>query len=101
MTKPPFTIIRGGKLVIVDKYTIPDFKQLGTGNAVRIENGKLILEIQLNKNLSAAALQSFLRGVKFATSSSGLKTATRSVNVTLTTGSEAASVVQQAINVTK
>ena len=97
-----------GKLTIsvdvagtADQFTFPSFATLGTSTGPQQSGGKLNLEIQLNQVATAAALQTFLRGVTFSTQGTGLDTATRALQITLTDAAKNSTAATQVINVQK
>lgn len=84
----------------LDQVRIPPFDELGSSPGHEFVNGRFTLQIQLGPNATNAAIQAFLRGIKFATKGQGLKVLTRTLNVTLSTGGQS-SAVSQTINIRK
>ena len=74
---------------------------IGRSFVPKVENGLLTLVIQLNRDVTAEAIQHFLQGITFQTSGKGLSTPTRTLTVTLTDVGGLPVTVQQTINVTK
>lgn len=87
---------------LLDQFTTPATAGLGATTGPQFANGILTLQIQLNENVTSSSLQSFLRGITFATKGKGLKTATRTIDVTLAeAGGGSVSTIRQTINVLK
>jgi VCBS repeat-containing protein len=85
---------------LLDQIHLPSSASLGTTSGPQFANGHLTLQIQLGANATNAAIQSFLRGLTFATKGKGLKTLTRTLEVTLSAGGQS-SAITQTINVRK
>ncbi len=85
--------------LIVDTFRFPKIRSLGTTEGFQYVNNKLVITIDLKDNITAAAIQKFLRGLKFSTRDSGLDVDTRSFVVTLANAANQASSVTQTINV--
>ena len=85
--------------MIVDTFRFPRIRSLGTTEGFHYVNEKLVITIDLKENITAAAIQKFLRGLKFSTKDSGLDVATRSFVTTLSNAAGQASSVTQTINV--
>ncbi len=88
-----------GKKKPLDMFQVPSFTAFGTSSGVTFANGHVVLQIALNSNATAAAVQAFLRGIKFSTKGGGLKVPTRTATVTLGNASAQSSTVSQTINV--
>lgn len=86
-----------GKLV--DKFTFPRANSLGTTSGPQLVNGQLVLTIDLNSRATVAAVQSFLRGIKFSTKGTSLQATTRTFLVTLANAANQTSAATQTINV--
>ncbi len=84
-----------------DLLTTPATGALGTSAGMQFSNGTLTLQIDLGPNVTGAAVQSFLRGIKFLTKGAGLKVTTRTIHVTLSNSHGESSSVSQTINVLK
>ncbi len=84
----------------LDLFHIPAFNGLGSGSEPQFANNRLTLQIQLSANVTNAAIQSFLGGITFSTKGKGLKSPTRTLNVSLFTDG-ATSSISQTINVRK
>lgn len=75
---------------------------LGMTTGALVSNGKLVLTIQLNAGTSTNDIQTFLRGITFATKGPGLKLTPRIFQAQITDAAGAASnLLQQTVNVTK
>jgi hypothetical protein len=86
---------------LLDTFTFPATSGLGTTSGPQFANGQITLLINLNPNVTAGAIQSFLRGITFSTKGKGLKTPTRTFQVTLENVGALSSSVSQTINVRK
>ncbi len=84
-----------------DLLTTPAAGTFGTTAGMQFSNGTLTLQIDLGPNVTGAAVQSFLRGLKFLTKGAGLKVTTRTLHVTLSNSHGESSSVSQTINVLK
>lgn len=73
----------GSKKKMVDLVHIPAFTALGSSLGPQWLNGQFSLQIEFGETATSGAVQSFLRGITFATKGKGLKSPTRTVNVTL------------------
>lgn len=69
---------------LLDQPSIPAVAAIGTSAGPQVVNGVLTLQIQLKPNVTASAVQDFLRGISFSTRGKGLKMPTRTVAATLT-----------------
>ncbi len=86
----------------LDRIVFPATSGLGTSSVPQIINGKLTVQIQLSQNVTNSSIQSFLRGITFATKGKGLKTPTRTVDITLAeAGGGPVNTAQQTIHVLK
>jgi len=85
----------------LDQLVVPSWSNLGTSAGVTYGNGRLTMTIQLQQSVSASAVQSFLRGLGFATKGKGLKTLSRSFDVSLTDVAGATRSARQTIQVQK
>ncbi|MES2791362.1 MAG: Ig-like domain-containing protein [Planctomycetota bacterium] len=75
---------------------------LGTTSGPVYANGKLTLQVALNANTSAAAVQNFLRNITFSTKGLGLKQQLRTIKIQATDAAGATSpLLQRTINVTR
>lgn len=86
---------------LLDVFSTPAFAGLGTSSGPQFANGHLTLQILLDQNVTMGGIQSFLRGITFSTKGKGLKTLTRTLEVTLADKNGASSTVSQTINVRK
>lgn len=86
---------------VFDKFVIPSASAFGTIGQPQVISGRVTLQVQLNGNATNALIQSFLRGITFATSGKGLKQLTRTVIVSLADSASHVSSVTQTINVKK
>ncbi len=84
---------------LLDKFKFPSTKNLGTTTGAHVVNGQLTMTIDLSQNVTAAAVQAFLRGITFSTKLEGLQTATRTMNVSLTDAGNHTSAITQTINI--
>lgn len=84
-----------------DQFTFLDSSSLGSSSGPQTANGQLTLQIQLKQTVTRSDIQSFLRGITFATTGKGLKTLTRTLDVSLTDASGQFGSVRQTINVQK
>lgn len=91
----------GKNRALMDCFAFPSTAAIGFSVGPQFANGLLTLRIQLKPNVSANAIQSFLRGINFATKGEGLKQATRTMNVTLADADGLSSTVSQTIHVRK
>ena len=73
----------GTKKKLLDSIHIPTFTALGSSPGPQWLNGQFTVQLELSETANAGAVQSFLRGITFATRGKGLKSPRRSVNVTL------------------
>ncbi len=85
--------------LIVDRFRFPKIRSLGTTDGFQYVNNHLVLTIDLKENVTSAAIQSFLRGLKFSTKDTGLAQATRSFVISLANAAGQLSSVTQTINV--
>lgn len=90
-----------GKKKSLDTLSAGPFESFGTSSGIQFTNGKQTLLIQLKPTATAAAIETFLRTIKFSTKGAGLKTATRIITVTLTSPDGPATTITQSINVKK
>ncbi len=88
-----------GKKKALDVLALLAFSSLGTSVGPTFVSGHLKLVVQLKSDVTAAAIQSFLRGIKFSTKGAGLKMSTRNINITLVDANNRSAAVSQAINV--
>ena len=86
---------------LIDQFVIPATAGLGASLGQTFVNGRLMLQIQLSEAVTSSDIQSFLQRITFATKGKGLKTLTRTMDVTLTNVSGVIGVIQQTINVRK
>lgn len=86
---------------LLDQIHIPAFNGLGSSPGAHVINGRLTLAILLNAGATNASLESFLKGITFATKGKGLKAPTRTMTVTLATLGGATASVTQSIHVRK
>jgi RHS repeat-associated protein len=91
----------GSKKKASDVLSNPPIIAIGTSSGLVYANGKLTLQVQLSQNVTAGAIQTFLRGITFSTKGNGLKLLTRTVNVSLAVAGLPTSVVMQTIHVRK
>ncbi len=89
---------KGTKLF--DTFNIPGISSIGSGSP-QISNGQITLQIQLNPNVTANAIQSFLQGITFITKGAGLKSTSRNVSITLADAGGLTASLQQTINIRK
>lgn len=83
-----------------DAFSFPGIGSIGSGSP-QISGGQLTLQIQLNPNVTANAIQNFLKGISFSTTGAGLKSLTRSLSITLADAGGLTAFAQQTINVRK
>lgn len=104
------TSLGGGQLVLdvnvvatrtklLDQYFIPAISSIGSSSGPQLVSGHLILTIDLDPGVTAASIQSFLRGITFSTRGKGLKTPTRTLHLTLTNSLSQSAETTQTINV--
>ncbi|MDB5339009.1 MAG: hypothetical protein JWN70_4628 [Planctomycetaceae bacterium] len=86
---------------LLDQFHFPATGGLGSTTGPQRGNGQLTLEIELNQSATNSAIQSFLRGITFATKGKGLKTLTRTLVATLAVNGEPSTSAQQTIHVQK
>jgi hypothetical protein len=91
----------GSKKKALDLLHIPPTAGLGTSSGLQYAGGHLTVTIQLGASATNASIQSFLRGITFATKGKGLSNFTRSLGVTLAAASGAKSSIAQTIHVRK
>lgn len=92
----------GKKLLRPDTLNTDSLGALGTVAMPQIVNGQLLVTVQLKANLTAAQVQSALRGIKFATTTKGLKTTSRTLGVQIVDSDGATSnLLTQTIQVLK
>ncbi len=92
----------GTKKKSLDLLAIPATSGLGSSTGLQYTVGHLTLQITLSQTVTSGDIQSFLRGITFSTKGKGLKTLTRTLDVTLaTSGGAASSTVHQTIHVRK
>lgn len=91
----------GSTKKLLDTFTFPATSSLGTTSGAQFANGQLTLQITLNQNVTTGGIQSFLRGITFSTKGKGLKTLTRTLEVTVADKNGASATVSQTINVRK
>ncbi len=84
-----------------DQFGIPSASALGASSGTHFANGHLTLQIQLSSTVTVGEIQSFLRGITFATKGKGLKTLTRTMDVSLADADGLFGSVRQTINVRK
>jgi hypothetical protein len=84
---------------IIGKVAAADIAPLGTSTGLKFASGHATLQVQLKADVTVAAIQSFLRGIKFSTKGAGLKTLTRTFHVTLANSTGQSSSISQTINV--
>lgn len=85
---------------LLDQINLPSFTDLGMSTGPQFVNGRLTLQIQLGAGATNSSIQSFLRGVTFATKGKGIKSPTRTLAVTLSASGHS-STVTQTVNVRK
>lgn len=90
-----------GKKKALDVLSTPVPGSLGTGGTVEFSNGRLRLQIQLNPNVTSASIQTFLRGITFQTRGTGLKSATRTLDISISNAAGQTATALQTINVRK
>ncbi len=88
-----------GKKKPFDLLSPPASTGVGTSTGFRFANGHLTLQMQLAPNTSIAAIQTYLRGIKFSTKGAGLKVLTRTMTVILANTTGQSSMMTQTINV--
>lgn len=88
-----------GKKKSLDTFALSAFGSIGTSTGAKFANGHTTLVVQLKADVTAAAIQAFLRGIKFSTKGGGLKVPTRTVSITLTDSSQRSATASQTINV--
>lgn len=86
---------------LFDALQIPSSLGLGTSSGPQRANGFITLQIELGANATNASIESFLRGITFATKGKGFKTLTRTATLTLTEAGGLSSSVSQTIHVRK
>ena len=86
---------------LIDQFVIPATAGLGSSLGQSFANGKLMLQIQLSEAVTSSDIQSFLQRITFATKGKGLRTLTRTMDVTLMNAGGVIGVVQQTIHVRK
>lgn len=86
---------------LFDTFNFPSFASFGTSAGPQFANGKLTLQIQLNGSVTPNAVQTFLRGITFSTEKKGLKSGTRTLQISLLDSTGASSTATQTINVLK
>lgn len=78
---------RGTKKASVDKLSLPSYASLGTSNGLKYffstKSKTLTLQIQLGPTATKDAIETFLRGIKYSTTGSGLAGNTRTIKTTL------------------
>lgn len=89
-------VMAGKKLV--DLFTLPSANGLGTVLPQQISGGQVIFRIQLAPVVNTIDVQSFLRGITFATKGKGINIPKRNVQVTLT-GNGLTGMIPQTITV--
>ncbi|MDB5390146.1 MAG: Cadherin protein, partial [Planctomycetaceae bacterium] len=85
----------------VDLFSFPAATALGTITTSKYANGQLAFSIQFSQNVTASAIQNFLRGITFSTKGAGLNSPTRTFSVTLVNSSGHSSTVSNTIDVKK
>jgi hypothetical protein len=85
----------------LDLYGMPSASALGTTTGAHYASGRVTLQVVLNQNITPSAIESFLRGLTFATKGKGLKTLTRNMNVTLADAAGHSTSLSQTVNVRK
>lgn len=104
--------LAGGMLVIqidaagsgrraIDKFVFPAVSTIGKSLGPQFAAGILTYQVQLSQTVSARAIQSFLRGIAFSTTTAGLAKATRTLTVTLTDINQLSSSISQTIHALK
>ena len=83
-----------------DAFSFPSIGSIGSGSP-QTSGGQLTLQIQLNPNVTANAIQNFLKGITFVTTGAGLKSLTRTLSITLADSGGLTAFKQQTINVRK
>lgn len=91
----------GSKKKVLDQFNFGSVSSIGTAAAPQFANGQLTLVVHLSANVTNSAIQSFLRGITFSTKGKGLKTESRTMNVTLEKAGGSSSTVSQTIHVHK
>ncbi|MDB5388337.1 MAG: hemagglutinin/hemolysin-related protein, partial [Planctomycetaceae bacterium] len=90
-----------GTKKILDLFHIPSTTNLGSSSGPQFASGRLTLQVQLNQTVTTDEIQSVLRGITFATKGKGLKTLTRTMDITLSDASGHSSTVHQTVHVRK
>lgn len=85
----------------LDQISIPRFSVIGTSMGPQFDGGRMTLQILLTAGASDSTIQSFLRGISFATKGKGLKTLTRTLEISLTDAHGHSASISQTINVRK
>ena len=88
------------KQKLFDQFITPAVSAIGSTSGPVLQNGQLVVQIELSPNATAEAIQTWLRGVKFSTKGKGLKTPTRTLAVTLER-STGTSMISQTVRVLK
>ena len=91
----------GNKSKALDMFSFNGAAALGTTSGSQFANGRITLQIQLSPTVTSSAIQTFLRGITFATKGKGLNTPTRTMTVTLANSAQVMSTVNQTINIVK
>ncbi len=91
----------GSKKKSKDILTIPPFAAIGQSSGLVYANAQLTMHIDLNEQVTAAGIQSVLRGITFLTKGKGLKVPTRNLHITLTKADGLSGTATQVIQVHK
>lgn len=91
----------GSTKKLLDQFFVPASSGLGTTTGPQFANGQLTLQISLNANATPEGIQAFLRGITFSTKGKGLKTLTRTLDVSLAPAGGPTHTVRQTIDVRK
>lgn len=91
----------GTKKKLLDLVTTPAFTGLGSSSGLVRNNSQLTMQIQLKPEVTASAIQAFLRGITFSTKGKGLKALSRTLTVSLTTANGPVVTISQTINIRK
>lgn len=84
---------------LIDQFGFPSVATIGTSTGPQLVGGHLMLTVNLSAAVTPADIQTFLRGITFSTKGKGLKTPTRSLQVTLTNNVAQTAMTTQTINV--
>jgi hypothetical protein len=93
--------VSGTKKKSLDLFRFPSATALGNSQGAQYSLGHISLTIQLQEGVTDAQIQAYLRGITFSTAGKGLKSLTRSLNVTLENSHGTKSSLVRTINVHK